>query len=377
MFLGIKITRLNSGQTAGRRRGLVLVMLGGLLAVPEAAGLQRTTNSSAPLQVIEDSLMRRVEVPSRTRRILSLQPEMTRILIALGAGERLVGSEYYVRRHDPLIRIAFPGEARLPLVSAGPFSVNAEMILRLDPDIIFMPPEDLSLSDSVQEKTGKPAAAFSSMGRFEKLIGEIELAGALTGSEKRAAELVSFFKQTLERVSDGMDGADGWSRPRVYLSMWGAVNRTPVFYEPLIAAGGLNVSDELRVSLQGSVQAVINIEKLLEWNPDIILLHGNFPRRERSVTVEDVLSDSRLRSLDAVRERRVHYTFGFSNWWDPAGVLVEVLYLARLFRPERFSGMDLEAEGNAIFKKFYGLENGFTVLSGILGCHEWAERSKR
>src|SRR4030042_1408793 len=189
-----------------------------------------------------------------------------------------------MRPHDPLIRIAFPGEARLPLVSAGPFSVNAEMILRLDPDIIFMPPEDLSLSDSVQEKTGKPAAAFSSMGRFEKLIGEIELAGALTGSEKRAAELVSFFKQTLERVSDGMDGADGWSRPRVYLSMWGAVNRTPVFYEPLIAAGGLNVSDELRVSLQGSVQAVINIEKLLEWNPDIILLHGNFPRRERSVT---------------------------------------------------------------------------------------------
>ncbi len=41
-----------------------------------------------------------------------------------------------------------------------------------------------------------------------------------------------------------------------------------------------------------------------------------------------------------------------------------------------YTPLDLEEEGNAIFKKFYGLENGFTVLSGILGCHEWAERKK-
>ena len=94
------------------------------------------------------------------------------------------------------------------------------------------------------------------------------------------------------------------------------------------------------------------------------------------VTVDDVLSDRRLSSLEAVRQKRVHYTFGFSNWWDPAEVLVEVLHLARLFRPERFSGLDLEGEGNAIFKEFYGLEKGFTVLAVHLGCHEWAERKK-
>jgi len=332
---------------------------------------QPSSRSSGRTITIIDSLSRRVTIPSRVERIISLQPEMTRIIIALGAGERLVGSEYYMRRFDPLIGITFPGERRLPLVSAGAQSVNAEMVLRLNPDVVFAPPEDLSLSDSLQEKTGKPVAAFSSMGRFERLMEEIRLAGVMTGREERAAELVSYFQEILMRIRTGMSVVADQSRPRVYLSLWGAINRTPVSYEPVTAAGGVNIAEGLLHSLDGSVQAVINLEQIFRWDPDIILLHGNFRPETRKVTVEGVLSDKRLASLGAVKNKRVFYTFGFANWWDPAEVLVEALYLARLFQPGRFGGIDLEAEGNDVFKKFYGIENGFTALSKVLGCHEW------
>ena len=323
---------------------------------------------------IIDSLSRRVTVPSPVDRIISLQPEMTRILIALGAGEMLVGSEYYLRHFDPLIGIVFPAERKLPLVSAGAQSINAEMVLRLRPDVVFMPPEDLALSDSLQEKTGRPVVAFSSLGRFDKLMEEIRLAGTLTGRQERAAELISYFAETLTRIRGERGEGARSHRPRVYLSLWGVLTRTPVFYEPVRKAGGSNVAEGLLGSLDGSVQAVINLEQIFKWDPDIILLHGNFRPETRPVTVAGVLSDGRLASLRAVKNKSVHYTFGFANWWDPAEVLVETLYLARLFQPGRFGGIDLEAEGNTVFKKFYGIENGFTALSGILGCHDWVQR---
>ena len=358
---------------AGRILILIMFMGEGSLASPTVPS-QRSSPPAGKSMIVVDSLSRRVAIPSRVERIISLQPEMTRILIALGVGERLVGSEYFMRRFDPLVGITFPRERRLPLVSAGAQSVNAEMVLRLNPDVIFAPPEDLSLSDSLQEKTGKPVVALSSMGRFERLMEEIKLAGAVTGREERAAELVSYFQAILTRIRGEIgEGADQ-SRPRVYLSLWGALNRTPVSYEPIAAAGGVNVAEGLLATLKASVQATINIERILKWNPDIILIHGNFRPETRLVTVEGVLSDARLASLGAVKNKKVYYTFGFANWWDPAEVLVETLQLVRLFHPNRFGGIDLEAEGNAVFKKFYGIENGFTALSGILECHDWVRR---
>ena len=75
-----------------------------------------------------------------------------------------------------------------------------------------------------------------------------------------------------------------------------------------------------------------------------------------------------------MRNRRVYYTFGFWYWWDPAQVLVETLYLARIFSPETAGRVDIEAEGNAIYEKFYGIQNGFTSVCRIIGCGTWHEQ---
>ena len=87
--------------------------------------------------------------------------------------------------------------------------------------------------------------------------------------------------------------------------------------------------------------------------------------------MEGVRSDKRLRSVRAVRQRRVYYTFGFWYWWDPAGVLAETLYLAGIFHPEKFGRLDIEKEGNEIFEMFYRREKVFSVLLEKLGFNDW------
>jgi iron complex transport system substrate-binding protein len=323
---------------------------------------------------VRDSLGRMVSIPRRADRILSLQPEITRIIVALGAGERLVGLDYFLRRDDHLFRIIFPRQSSLPVVSKPDDSVNKELVVRLDPDVIFASPSEFQAPDSIQRTLGIPVLALSSLGRFDKLLEEMELVGALTGLEGRARELVDYFREKIKPVSDFVSSVPPESKPKVYLSFWSSFTRTPVFYEPVNVAGGVNLAEKLLPSHLGTVQTVVTLEHIIKWDPDLILIQGNFPPGKRMVTVGQVLEDRRLSSLKAVRERHVRYTFGFWYWWDPAEVLVETLYLASLFHPERFGRFDMNRKGGEIFKKFYRVDGAFAELAKVLDLDDWTRR---
>jgi ABC-type Fe3+-hydroxamate transport system substrate-binding protein len=155
------------------------------------------------------------------------------------------------------------------------------------------------------------------------------------------------------------------------MAFWGVETRTPIAYEPVEAAGGTNVAAGMLASFPGTLIAGVGLERILAWNPDFILVHGNYPPAERRLTTEGIRTDPRFRSARAVRENRVRYTFGFWNWWDPAQVLVETEYLAALFHPELFPGFDLERAGNDVFRRVYGKDGLFTAWADILGCREW------
>jgi iron complex transport system substrate-binding protein len=325
-------------------------------------------------RTIKDNLNRTVAVPLRAERILSLQPEITRILVALGAADRLVGLDYFIGRDDHLFKILFPGGTGLPVVSVPDGSINKELIVRLDPDIIFASPTELQVPDSIERSLGIPVAALASMGSFDGLLREIEIVGALTGREERAEDIGRYFREKIRFVTESIGLLGPEARPSVYLAFWSSLVRTPVFYEPVHIAGGRNVAAHLLPSDLGTIGTIITLEQVIKWNPEIILIQGSFLPRERQVTVEGVLGDKRLGSVKAVERRRVYYTLGFWYWWDPAGVLVETLYLARLFHPDKFGRLDLEKEGNAVYEMFYNKKEIFTDLVRQLAFYEWTEK---
>jgi len=345
-----------------------------MLIALSAFFLSAGTLFSGQGRTVKDNLHRTVAVPPRAERILSLQPEITRILVALGAADRLVGLDYFIGRNDHLFKFLFPDGTGLPVVSMPDESINKELIVRLDPDIIFTSPTELQVPDSIERSLGIPVAALASMGRFDGLLEEIELIGVLTGREERANELGRYFRKKIRFITESIGPLGPEARPSAYLAFWSSLVRTPVFYEPVQVAGGRNVADHLLPSYLGTIGTIITLEQLIEWNPDIILIQGSFLPREREVTVEGVRGDKRLGSVKAIRQRRVHYTLGFWYWWDPAGVLVETLYLGRLFHPEKFGWLDLEKEGNAIYEMFYKKEGIFTGLMKSLVLHEWTEK---
>lgn len=321
--------------------------------------------------VVRDDLGRRVTITAPVKRIISLQPEASRILAALGCGSSLVAFDYFLKKHDPLFARICPSSIALPVVAYEDASVNLEAVVRLDPDLIIASPYDAHIPDSLQEKTGRPVMAISSLGRFDRLLGEIRLLGRVTDRQARAEELVAFFQETIDRVAKAVNGVPLEQRPRAYLAFWSSLTRTPVSYEPVEVAGGRNIGRGLIPSYPGSDGASISVERLVRFEPDIILVHGNYPPGERKITVNGILGDRRLASLQAVRGKNVFYTFGFWSWWDPAQVLVETLYLAKVFHPALFREVSLAREANAIYHRFYGIENGYDVLNQATNCDEW------
>ena len=350
----------------------VLLAAAGTVAILVAAATAR--GEDRPWVAVVDSLGRTVTVPGRVGKILSLEPEVTRIIVALGAGDRLVGIDHFLRFNDHLFPLVFPAAAALPLISNPAQDLSVEEAVRLRPDVVFASPSESRQIASIERKLRVPVVALASMGRFPGLLEEIRTLGRVLGREARAGDLVSRFEESLRGLALPRTEAARTSIPTVYLAFWNSLVRTPVAYDPVDAAGGRNVAAETAADYAGSPGVTVAIERLLLWDPEIILVQGNYPPSDRRVTVEAVLRDPRLASLRAVRNGRVHYTFGYWYWWDPALALVETVYLARLFRPGTDPGFDLAAFGDGVFKEFYGVEGAFSALCRRLDCHAWTRK---
>src|SRR5580658_11090988 len=90
-----------------------------------------TALSAAP-QTLTDHLGRRVTLPERPQRIVSLAPSLTETLYALGAGDRLVGVTSYCD---------YPADALNKPKIGDMLNPNLERITAMHPDLVLITKE--------------------------------------------------------------------------------------------------------------------------------------------------------------------------------------------------------------------------------------------
>jgi len=90
--------------------------------------------------------------------------------------------------------------------------------------------------------------------------------------------------------------------------------------------------------------AEVSMEKVLGWNPDILIIDFGTP--------EDVYADPKWKSVQAIKNRAVHkQPIGIFIWDRPTAesAVLHPLWLAKTAYPERFADLDMMQE----IKKFY------------------------
>jgi len=318
-----------------------------------------------PMTVV-DQADRTVTLYRPVERIVALFPSITRVILALDGCNRLVGvsstttSGKYANRM--IMLQAYPELLELPNTGSHR-DPNAEQIVFLKPDVIFGYSQRLEWCSPIQEKTGIPVVGIYmnpniASGCFESY----RLAGKVIGKEERAEELISFNEEKFAELAEVTSKIPDSEKPRVHLAFWSSITKSPGSYYPVDLAGGINV-----ISSESSV--TVSKEQVIKWNPDFILIHG--PSAPHGLSIEDVLSDPDLQTVNAVKNKSVYYTKGHFIGWDPATGLTECFYMAKLFHPDKFKDLDVEEKGNEILKKVYGADGLYTWLLENSDLYKW------
>jgi ABC-type Fe3+-hydroxamate transport system substrate-binding protein len=217
-------------------------------------------------------------------RIVSLIPSLTEDLFAIGAGPQVVGVSQFTD---------YPAAAaKLPQVSSYS-SVDAELVLRLHPDVVVGIASQRSLVSDLR-RLGLRVELMSD-DSFEDIFVDLTTLGRLSGHEREAAALSGRLRA---RTQSLVRGIDSHSRPRVFV----VIGVGPIFtvgdssyIAHLIAlAGGRNAAVGLH-----DAYARYSAEALLAAQPDIIVT-------DHRAGLGNMLSRAPWNALRSVREHRVY-----------------------------------------------------------------------
>ena len=314
-----------------------------------------------------DQADRVVTVPRPIERVVSCPPDPTKILIALGECDKLVGviqsgktCTCYRSAEDAPVCVAEVCGGRLfelpEIERAGCGCGGPEIIVSLHPDMIF---DRSSTADVIQGKTGIPVVVISSSGHnLEEMYKAIEATGLILEREKEAEELISFIEEKIDKLSTVTSEIPDSDKPKVYFATRGAdptayaggVTRTITRYEPLDVAGGINVAKDVLPQSPGSTSVEVSKEQIIKWNPDIIIIaHSHGKPLDEVNDVEMILSDPDLQTVNAIKNESVYFSLYPYCCGTPLDRnIVNAVYLAKLFHPDKFKDLDVEEGGNEI-----------------------------
>jgi iron complex transport system substrate-binding protein len=295
----------------------------GSQAIREAVLRQKQLEIADP-QDLKDDLGRPFPLPERTpERIVSMAPNVTEILFALGLGDRVAGVTRFCD---------YPPEARSIRRIGGLVDPNIEIIQSLDPGLIIaFRGNPLRLVDRIR-KLGLPVFVLDIGQGLEALFPLIAKIGRVTRTEGRAGELAAGLKRRLESVDAAI--SEVGMRPKVFVLLYGQGLWTcggESYVDDLIArAGGTNVASSLPKKW-----VLYKREQILEDDPDVIFILAR--SREDFATGRDwLLRKARVESVAAVRSGKVYeLDENAASRFGPR--LVDVLdRMARLLHPELF-----------------------------------------
>lgn len=200
---------------------------------------------------------------NRPLRLISLNPSLSAIVLALGASETLVGVDDYSARVLPTI-------ADRPQVG-GLFDPSLEAVVALRPDrVLLVAGVDQQSHAEQLERLGVEVEIFQNA-KLEEVLENIERIGALVGRESLAAERI---RAILDMRAAVAVAAKGRPRPTTLA----VVTRSPLYLvgadtfldEMLETVGACNLGRELATGYpRGSIEWLIGVapELLLDLTP--------------------------------------------------------------------------------------------------------------
>ena len=274
----------------------------------------------APAATFIDEAGRTLKVNGPPQRIVSVAPNVTEILFALGLEDRLVGVSVYCQ---------YPPEALKKEKIGGYINPSLEKIVALRPDLVIGIAEG-DLKTFVDKLAGLKVPVYITNPRDAlEVLTSIQKIGEVTFAQEPARKIVRSME---ERVWTIQDKVQGQPRPRVLHIL---------DFNPLISAGkGTFVDDLIRFAGGRNVAETatgkyprFSMEEVLVQDPEVILLAS---MKSRDPMVKQRRWWERWKTISAVKQGRI-YVLDSDLIHRPSPRMAEGLErVARAIHPEAF-----------------------------------------
>ncbi len=243
---------------------------------------------------------RKVTVDAVPERVLTLGPNCTELMVALGLGDKIVGSTLSNHSRGPLPEYA-EAFAKVPELNRG--SATREAVLTSGADFVYGIDWEFGGSGldirELEENGMKVYMEHAS--NFEEIFAEIADLGKIFNVEARAAEFVKDQKKRLDAVAEKVKGSEPL-RVLVYDSgSSGVFTCSGNNFESLLiaSAGGKNIFS----GLTGKEWITVSFEEVLARDPQVIVIHDyDSPSAEEKIA--EIKANSALSRLDCVKNER-------------------------------------------------------------------------
>jgi iron complex transport system substrate-binding protein len=230
--------------------------------------------------------------PSEKIRLVSLSPNLTQIIFALGAGDLLVGVDNFSNYPEEALAVPRMGSYLDP---------DLETLITTKPDLVLILDTDEQMSELLSG-VGLKYESFAN-DKIEYILNSIERLGELTGHTSDAKNLIDDFNSTVDDIKSKLETV-----PRPDIAM--IVGRNPGRLQDIYVASGKNFLGEL-LNLAGGENVFedldipwpnIGAESIIAKDPDIII-DTNFPEGGSDADYQAFLNEwNELPSLKALNE---------------------------------------------------------------------------
>jgi iron complex transport system substrate-binding protein len=270
--------------------------------------------------LLTDELGRQVKIPAEVKRVVSLAPNLTEIVFALGKGEQLAGDTDFCD---------YPPEATRKPHVGGPVNPNFEQIVALRPDLILATSINRRETVDALDHLGLPVFLTDPQS-LDGMIASVGRIGAALHSQESAALLLNELRARLADLDRRLAGAP----PRKVLFV--------VWTDPLISIGrNTFIADALRhAGAQSVVDTAaewprINLEEMVRLQPEY-LVFASAHAGDSQHDIDALRTRPGWRELDAIRRGNIAVISDAIN--RPAPRLVDAIeQLARALHPKLFA----------------------------------------
>jgi iron complex transport system substrate-binding protein len=313
----------------------------------------------SPFTVV-DMAGKTVQVPSDVKRVVIINSYWAEIACCIGAQDKIVGIG-----KDVASSVYIPTQVKNQTVVGDLFNgVNLETVVSLKPDLV--------ITDYGYGKAGDLISSLQSLnipvvemstGNFSTEINAVKLLGKVLNENDKASHLATYMQDGQASIDNAVASLNDTQKPRVLicnLNVWSTgliyTYSNSTWGNAVEEVGGINVALRDYPDLPWYK---VSFEKLLAWNPDIIIILG---RDNVTLTSQLESLNSSWNLLTAVSSGNVYTLLIGSKVQgafldDGPRTYIGLMELGKIIQPSRYQSMDLNSSVSDLFTKFYSLQN--------------------